>query len=122
MQLALHNLHVTEVAAFAVPAVCAAFAPLVPWRSYLPLLLLPAIWLALAFWAGAFWAPHIIEPSLWVLIPVHAAYPLFGALTLYLVWRLVDLRVVTVAFAACNLTFLTRISFIAGMAVSGIWL
>lgn len=122
MRLALQNVRAEEIAAFALPAVVAAFTR-APLRSFLPLIVLPAIWVLLAIWAGIFWAPHIIaDPPLWRTLPVTSAYPLFLACTLYLVWRLPDLRVVTVAFAFSNLSFVTRVLFVAGMAVTGIWL
>ena len=122
LQLAMQNLRPTELAIFALPAVLAAFTT-ARLQAFVPLLLLPAVWIALAIWAGVFWAPHIVrDPPLWLLLPGYAAPTVFFAITLYLVWRSPELRVVTVAFAACNLSLVTRVAFVAGMAVTGIWL
>ncbi len=122
VRLSMQHLHASEIAWLALPAVLAACAPRAPWRHYALLLLLPAIWIALELLGAAFFSGKPHDIPLWLSLPFDLAVPLYWALTIVLVWRLPDLRVVTVAMAAVNLTFFHRAAFVAGMAVSGSWL
>ena len=106
----------------ALPPILAAFAPRAPWRHYALLLLFPAVPLALYLLGGAFFSGKPHDVPLWLSMPVELAPWSYLALTLVLVWRLPNLRVVTVATAAAIYPILVRAAFVAGMAVSGSWL
>ena len=120
--LALQHVRSIEIAGLALPFAIAAFAPRVPLRSYLPLLLLPAMPMGYVLLGTAFFSTKPHETAFWLAWPIEYSYEIFLALTLVLVWRLPELRLVTVALAAVLQTFLTRTAFTAGMAVSGSWL
>jgi len=114
------------VAWLAVTVACYAFLSHKPLRSLAPLLLLPGVWIGLIVWSGAMWSRTMHHPADWMsfppLWPIALAWPLYALLTLFLVWRLVDARALTVAFAILNAQPLQYAIFVGGMAVTGVWL
>jgi hypothetical protein len=86
------------------------------------LLVLPAIWILVGLWAGWWWRSGGPEPPEWVYLPVNAALIVEVVLAILLVWWLRGIRPVVATVALLNVYVTLSMTFLAGMAISGVWL
>lgn len=84
---------------------------------------LPIFWLLILTWGQAFFASSRAYPNPgWVIATAKAAPWLYALLGILCVWILPKARVLTAAYSLLNLYFVLVSTFIAAMAVTGVWL
>jgi hypothetical protein len=87
---------------------------------------LPAIWLFTGFWGGVFWLDVSIRPlgsnAPWVEYPADAAPLLSLGVAGFFVWWLRGARLFALSYSVINIYFAIAMSFLSGMAVTGVWL
>ncbi len=86
---------------------------------------LPLIWLFIGLWGSYFWLDEskATGPNpVWANWPLRYGIYMFLAVAAAAVLRMRRGRIFTFLFAIANLYFVVAMTFLAGMAVHGIWL
>lgn len=119
---------------FAVPFIILAILMYLGWRRaprearsklWIPIVVLPAIWLVQGWWAGIFWfewAPGVQPAEAWVSYPLLAGLLCTLVLIPFFVIHGRGARMFLVSYSIINLYFELICLVMSLMAVSGQWL
>lgn len=90
-----------------------------------PLLLLPALWVGVGLWGARFWLDwqnaEELHPD-WMLWPAEYSLAVGGLIALGVIIFAARARLFALSFSIVNLYFLLSMSFLASMALTGVWL
>ena len=90
-------------------------------RLWIPVLLLPAIWIGLGLWTGVMWAPHYRDDSL-LSYPPTAAIGVSLVSSAFFIAYQKGQRLFVASYSIINLYITCIVSFISVMAVTGNWI
>lgn len=95
-------------------------------RLWIPILLLPAIWIAIGLFAGIFWRDpsHPLPASghFWLEYTPVAGVMLSLITSISFIFHQRGARLFLVSYSIINIYISVMAAFIAGMAVTGVWI
>ena len=90
-------------------------------RLWIPVLLLPTIWIGMSLWTFVMWAPHYRDNS-WLSYPATAAIGASLVASAFFIAYQKRQRLFVASYSIINLYITCVVSFISVMAVTGNWI